>query len=72
MSGFSILFLIFGTCVLLIGLYMYTGHKVDMLTYRAAFKNLSIDEWKNIGKWTMISSIIIYVIAILGIIFKFE
>lgn len=72
MSGFSILFLIFGTCVLLIGLYMYTGHKVDMLTWRAAFRNLSIDEWKNIGKWTMISSIIIYIIAILGIIFKFE
>ncbi len=72
MSGFSILFLIFGTCVLLIGLYMYTGHKVDMLTWRAAFRNLSINEWKNIGKWTMISSIIIYIIAILGIIFKFE
>lgn len=70
MSGFSILFLIFATCVLLIGFYMFKGHKVDLLTWRAAFRNLSKDEWSNIGKWTMISSIIIYFIAILGIIFN--
>jgi len=67
MSGFSILFIIFATCVLLTGLYMFTGHKLGIMTYRAAFKNLSKEEWKNIGKWTMISSILIYVIAILGI-----
>ena len=46
---------------------MFTGHKLGIMTYRAAFKNLSKEEWKNIGKWTMISSILIYVIAILGI-----
>ena len=67
MSGFSTLFIIFATCVLLTGLYMFTGHKLGIMTYRAAFKNLSKEEWKNIGKWTMISSILIYVIAILGI-----
>ncbi len=67
MSGFSILFIIFATCVLLTGLYMFTGHKLGIMTYRAAFKNLSKEEWKNIGKWTMISSILIYVIAILGL-----
>ena len=69
MSGFGILMLIFATCVLLIGIYMYTGHKVDILTYRVAFKNLSIDEWKNIGKWTIVSSIFIYILGILGLIF---
>ena len=69
MGGFSILFFIFATCVLLMGFYMYKGHKVDMLTWRVAFKNLSKSEWSNIGKWTMVSSIFIYVIAILGIIF---
>ncbi len=69
MNGFSILFFIFGTCVLLVGLYMFKGHKLDLLTWRAAFRNLSESEWINIGKWTMISSIIIYMIAILGIIF---
>lgn len=67
MSGFSILMLIFATCVLLVGLYMYTGHKLDLLTYRAAFRNLSISEWKNIGKWTMISSIVIYILSIIGL-----
>ena len=72
MNGFSILMFIFGSCVLLVGLYMYTGHKLEILTYRAAFKNLSKAEWKNIGKWTMISSVFIFIIAILGWIFNFE
>ena len=71
MSGFSILMFIFATSVLLVGLYMFRGHKLEMLTWRAAFKNLSISEWQNIGKWTMISSIFIYILAILGLIFNF-
>lgn len=70
MSGFGILMLIFATCVLLTGLYMYTGHKIDILTWRVAFKNLTKNEWKNIGKWTMIASIFIYALAVLGLIFK--
>ncbi len=44
---------------------MYTGHKIDILTGRVAFKNLNKSEWKNIGKWTMITSISIFLIAIL-------
>ena len=72
MNGFSILMFIFATCVLLIGLYMFTGHEVGILTARPAFKNLQKSEWKNIGKWTMIVSIFIYLIAILGWIFNFE
>ena len=44
---------------------MYTGHKVDILTGRAAYKNLNKSEWKNIGKWTMIASIFIFLIAII-------
>ncbi|MBQ9314502.1 MAG: hypothetical protein IJ220_05865 [Clostridia bacterium] len=71
MSGFGILFLIFGICVFLVGLYMYTGHKLDILTWRAAYKNLDIDQWKNIGKWTMITSIFILLLAIVGLIFNF-
>lgn len=72
MSNFSILFFIFGTCVLLVGLYMYSGHKLSALAWRYPFKNLTIEEWKNIGKWTMISSIIIFILAIIGIIFNFQ
>ncbi len=71
MSGFSILMLIFGICVLLVGLYMFTGHKIDMLSWRAGFKNLNKEEWKNIGKWTMVTSIFIFILAILGAIFNF-
>ena len=67
MNGFSILMFIFGLSVLLTGLYMYNGHKVELLTMRAAFRNLSKNEWKNIGKWTMIASILIFIIAIVGL-----
>ncbi len=72
MNGFSILMLIFATCTLLLGLYMFTGHEVGILTGRVAFQNLKKEEWKNIGKWTMISSIGIYILAIIGLLFHFE
>lgn len=72
MNGFSILMFIFATIVLLTGLYMYTGHKLGILEGRIAFKNLKIEEWKNIGKWTMITSIFIFIIAIIGLIFNFQ
>ena len=71
MSGFAILMFIFAGCVFLMGLYMFTGHKVGLLEGRVAFNNLKISEWKNIGKWTMISSIFIFIIAIIGLIFNF-
>lgn len=63
--------LIFATAVILIGLFMYTGHKLEILTIRPAFKNLSIDDWKKIGKYTMIVSFFIYFLGILGLIFDF-
>ena len=72
MSNFSILMFIFGVAVLLVGLYMATGHEMKMISWRYPFRNLTISEWKNIGKWTMISSSIIFLLAIIGIIFHFE
>ncbi len=69
MNGFSILMFIFGTCIFLAGLFMYTGHKIDLLTGRAAFQNLKKSEWTNIGKWTMITSIFIFLLAIIGLVF---
>ena len=71
MSGFAILMFIFAGCVFLMGLYMFTGHKVGLLEGRVAFQNLKMSEWKNVGKWTMISSIFIFIIAIIGLIFNF-
>ena len=61
---------IFGFVVLLVGLYMYTGHKLEIMTIRAAFRNLTISEWKRIGKYTMIVSIFIFVVAIVGYFFN--
>ena len=70
MYGFSILMSVFASLVLLIGFYMYKGHKVELLTARAAFQNLTKEEWKNIGKWTMITSIGVYLLAVIGFFFK--
>ena len=67
MSYFGIFMLIFAICVLLSGLYMYTGHKIYLIQYKASFKNLSIDGWKNVGKWTMISSLVPLILAIIGL-----
>lgn len=67
MNGFSILMFIFGISVLITGLYMYTGHKVELLTGRVAFRNLTKEEWKNIGKYTMLVSIFIFILAVIGL-----
>ena len=72
MSNFSILMFIFATGVLLVGLYMFTGHKLEIIAWKAAFKGLDIEGWKKVGKYTMLTSIIIYIIAIIGWIFHFE
>ena len=72
MSGFGILMIIFATVLLLVGIYMYTGHKLGIFDLRPAFKNLSIEGWKKVGKYTIIVSIFIFIIGLLGIIFKFE
>lgn len=58
---------IFSFSILIVGLYMFMGHKLDILTSRSAYQNLTKDEWKNIGKWTMISSIIPLILAIVGL-----
>lgn len=70
MSGFSVLMFIFATCVLLIGLYMFTGHEFKLVSWRAPFKGIGKSGWKNVGKWTMIASIFIFVIAIIEGIFN--
>ncbi len=48
---------------------MFTGHKLSIM-WQATFKHLTIDEWKNVGKWTMISSLIPLIIAVLGVLFN--
>ena len=72
MSNVGILMLIFATCILLVGLYMFTGHKLGIISWKVAFKNLTKEGWKNVGKWTMISSLLFYLIGIVAIIFNWE
>lgn len=72
MSGFGILMIIFATCLLLVGLYMFTGHKLGIFDYRPAFKNLDKAGWRKVGIGTIIVSIFIYIIGILGIVFNFQ
>ena len=66
MNGFSIFMVIFGICTFLVGLYVFGGHKIELLSWKVAYKNLTKGEWKNIGKWTMIVSIIPFILAIIG------
>lgn len=72
MNSFSILMFIFGIAVLLTGLYMFTGHKLKMIAWKAAFKSLTIEGWKKVGKYTMIASIFIFILGIIGWIFNFQ
>ena len=72
MSGFGILMIIFSISLFLMGLYMFTGHKLDVLTGKPSFKNLTIVEWKIIGKYTMIISVFVLMLGIIGIVFNFE
>ena len=63
-----IFLLIFAACVFLVGVYMFTGHKLGIMTGRPAFKNLSKNEWKNIGKWTMIVAVVMAALCVVGLI----
>ena len=69
MSGFGILFIIFGACVFFTGLYMFSGegHKLGLLEWRAAFKGAKKSDWKNIGKWTMVASAVILALGLSGL-----
>ena len=67
MNGLSILMIIFGGLIFLAGVYIYTGHKNPVLLWKVYnLDTISKEELQNIGKWTMISSIIPFLIAILG------
>jgi len=69
MKNFGILMLIFAICLLFTGFYMYKGNEIGILTGRVAFSSLDEKGWSNIGKWTMIVSLIIFLIAFSAIMF---
>ena len=61
MNGFSCL-------IFIAGIYLYTGHKNELLLWKVHdIKKFTIEETKNVGKWTMIVSIIPLILAIIGL-----
>ena len=67
MNGFSCLMLIFSLLVFLAGLYIYTGHKNEVLLWKVYnLKTITKKELQNIGKWTMIASIVPFIMFIIG------
>ena len=69
MGGFSIFMIIFGIVLFLFGLYMATGHDVRSLLWTAPYKHLTKQGFIQLGKWVMVSSVIPFLLAIIGVIF---
>ena len=72
MVPFSIFMIIFGILIFIAGLYIYKGHNSELLLWKGYNKNATREELKNTGMWVMISSLVPFVLAILGIVFNFE
>ena len=69
MNGISVLMFALGIGTFLAGLYLFTGHKSELLLWKnPQAKKMPMTEVKNVGKWTMITSAIIVAI---GIVFLF-
>ena len=69
MSNISILMFILAGGVFLAGLWLFTGHKSELLLWKnPQASKMSKKEVRNVGKWTMIASAII---AVIGVIFLF-
>lgn len=67
MNGLAFLMFVFAILTFLAGLYLYKGHKSELLLWKTNIKKISINEVKNIGKWTMITSIVIFIFAIISL-----
>lgn len=73
MNGFSILMFIFGLGIFLAGLYIYTGHRSEVLLWKGPNpKKMSLKELKKVGMITMIASLLPIVLGIIGLLFNFE
>ena len=68
MNGLTIIMLCFGFLILLAGFVLYRGKKDELLLWKVYDINkISTEEVKNIGFWTMISSIIPFIIALISL-----
>ena len=70
MDGLTVLMLVFSFLIMLAGLYLYTGHKSELLLWKTHnVKKMTKSEVQNVGKWTMISSVIPLITALISWIF---
>lgn len=68
MNGFSCLMFIFSILIFIAGLYLYTGHKSELLLWKVHdIKKFTKEETKNVGKWTLIAGLIPLALAIIGL-----
>ena len=65
MMGTAILMFIFGIGIVIAGIVLATGHNDQVLLWKVYEKNPSKEKIKNIGKWTLISSIIPFAISLI-------
>ena len=70
MNGFAVLMFIFSALVLLAGFYIYTGHNSELLIWKGYNPKATKKELKQIGKWTMIAGLIIFIIGLIGLFAK--
>ena len=69
MPGVSVLMFIFSFFIFLAGIYLYTGHKNELLLWRSHnIDKITKEELRIIGKWTIISSLIPFIIAIIAML----
>lgn len=66
MHGYSVLMLIFGICIFLIGIYVYTGHYSQILFARSHMKNPGKEYLKYLGKIILLVSTAPIISAISG------
>ena len=68
MNGFSCLMFIFALLIFIAGIYLYTGHKNELLLWKVHdIKKFTIEETKNVGKWTIIAGLVPLILAIIGL-----
>ena len=68
MNGFSCLMFICALLIFIAGIYLYTGHKNELLLWKVHdIKKFTIEETKNVGKWTIIAGLVPLILAIIGL-----
>ena len=73
MNGFSILMIVFGVLIFLAGLYLYSGHKSELLLWKNHnVKEMPMSDVKKVGKWTMIASLVPIIIALFVYLFNID